>query len=142
MSIDTAINFRIFGYVIFLLAPFFAFFIKGISRKLLSISIKYLLTISVMYLFIVGPLFNLSYQLDSIVIQLDRDGDGFISHHEEATWTVSEVRAHKMWVGDGARNVFGYLISPIFASVYAAIIFIVLYVGYWFVGKIRKRSIA
>lgn len=140
MSIDTAIQLRIIGYVLFLVVPFVFLYLKGFSRKPFHVLVKVVLSVVAMYLAIVVPLGNLNHQLDSIVRSLDRDGDGLISQAEMATWTEQEKRANEMWVGDGARNVFGYLVAPIFATAYTATIFGVFYFGYWLVRKFRNRA--
>ncbi len=93
-----------------------------------------------MFVVIVVPLENLNYQLDLVVHSLDRNGDGSVSPKEEATWTDEEKRANEMWGADGARNVFGYIVFPIFGAIYTAAIFSLLYAGYWLVCKFKNRE--
>ena len=140
MDIDTAIYLRLFGYIGFLITPFVFLFISGVSRRFVAVLIKYALSIIVMYLFIVVPLYNLNYQLDHIVESLDRNQDGWVTPDEKATWTSEEIRARDKWVGDGARNVFGYFVSPIFASIYCAMLFGVFYAVRWCARFYQRRA--
>ena len=140
MTVDTAIKLQLAGYILFMLTPFVSLYIKGVSRKHHSVLLKYLASIFAMYALVSVPLANLNYQLDVVVQSLDRDGNGFFSPEEEEAWTAEEARAYGIYLGDGGRNVFGYLVSPIFASAYTAAIFLMFYGSCWLVGKIKNRA--
>ncbi|ALU42022.1 hypothetical protein AT705_03175 [Pseudoalteromonas rubra] len=139
MSVETAVLLRMVGYLIFLVLPMIMLFIKGFSRKPLPILTKYVLSVVLMYLVIVVPLYNLNSQLDLIVVQLDRDRNGSISLVEESTWTEEEIKARKMRVADGGRNVVGYLLTPYLAAAYSAVVFLFSYLCIWFFRKIKVR---
>lgn len=142
MSVETAVLLRMIGYLFFLVLPMVMLFFKGFSRKPLPILTKYVLSVVLMYLVIVVPLYNLNYQLDLVVAQLDRDGDRFISPSEKATWTEAESRASKMFIADGGRNVVGYLLTPYLAAAYSAVVFLFSYLCIWFFRKIKVRFYA
>lgn len=95
-----------------------------------------------MYLFIAVPVANLNYQLDTLVQALDRNDDGLISPDEEITWSDTAKRADYLWAADGGRNVFGYLLSPIFAAVYTTGIFAVFYLAGGFMRKLKDGPIS
>ena len=67
---------------------------------------------------------------------LDRDGDGFWSPEEEATWTTEERENLETHIGDGGRNVFSAIIFPVFSVVYSVVAAGV----YWGVVTIRQRK--
>ena len=139
-SIETATYLQLIGYLLFIVTPIVFFFSKGLSRKPHFVLMAYLASVLTMYMLIAAPLANLNGQLDLISQSLDRDGDGVFSPEEEASWTDSEKRAYDMHIADGARNVFGYLLSPLFASLYAAVIFSTAHAGRLLVLKTRAKQ--
>ncbi|QPB83324.1 hypothetical protein CWC22_010105 [Pseudoalteromonas rubra] len=139
MSIETAVLLRMIGYVLFLVLPMFVPFFKGLCRKPFKVLTRYTLCVVLMYLALAAPVYNLNYQLDLVVAQMDRDGNGSISPVEEATWTETEIKARKMRVADGGRNVFGYALAPYLALTYSAIVFLMTYLSIWLFGKIKTR---
>ncbi len=142
MSIESATLLIKVGGVPFLVMPIFILFFKGVSLKPLQVLTKYLVCVVFMYLVVAASLYNLNYQLDLIVVQLDRDGDGSISLVEESTWTEEEIKARKMRVADGGRNVVGYLLTPYLAAAYSAVVFLFSYLCIWFFKKIKVRFYA
>lgn len=92
-----------------------------------------------MYLLIIIPLYNLNSVLDEQVLLLDRNADGIVTSDEEKSWTEEDHRVSRMWAADGGRNVFGYLVSPIFATVYTCLIYMVLYVSNWLFHKVKSQ---
>ena len=75
------------------------------------------------------------WRLEKKIAVLDRDGDGFWSPDEEASWTEEERHNMEVYIGDGGRNVFAVIIYPVFSVAYS---FIVVGV-YWFVSVFKKR---
>lgn len=88
---------------------------------------------------IIVPLVNMDYQLPVKYELLDRNEDGRISDSEELTWNNEDKRVNQLFFVDGARNVFGYVVLPIFGFIYSAIIFIALYTGHWLSDRFKHR---
>jgi uncharacterized membrane protein len=57
--------------------------------------------------------------LEQQIASLDRDGDGFWSPDEKATWTAQDLRHMAAYIGDGGRNVFALLVAPALSTVYS-----------------------
>jgi hypothetical protein len=92
-----------------------------------------------MGLTIIVPLIHMDYQLTVKYDALDRNGDGRISEAEELTWSDEDKKVNKLFFVDGARNVFGYVVIPLFGFIYTAIVFLVLYTSNWLFGKFKLR---
>lgn len=75
--------------------------------------------------------------LDYRVSPLDRNGDGFWSDDEEATWSEEDHKNMDLYIGDGGRNVFAVIIFPMFSFAYSFIVSSI----YWFVIYIRSRRL-
>ena len=139
MNIDTVITLRLIGYFAFLVIPIILFFTKGISKRFRLVFSKYLLSVFLMGLTIIAPLIHMDYQLTVKYEALDRNGDGSISAAEELTWSDEDKKVNELFFVDGARNVFGYVVIPLFGFIYTAIVFLVLYTSNWLFGKLKLR---
>ena len=63
-----------------------------------------------------------NWQLAQQIAPLDRDGDGFWSTAEQATWTAQDHKNMAAYIGDGGRNVFAFAIAPAFALMYSGMV--------------------
>lgn len=79
----------------------------------------------------------LSYDwyLEQQITPLDRNGDGFWTNDERATWTDQDRKNMEVYFGDGGRNVFALMIFSVFSIVYSLLIG----AGYWLIVAIRSR---
>lgn len=111
-------------------------FLKKQSTRLLSSIIAFVGSAVLMSAFFIGSVFIDNYLLEKEVEKLDRNGDGFYTASDEATWTTEDYNTMAQFAGDGGRNVFAVYFFPIFSVVYTAIIWIIIYI----IGVIRKNN--
>ncbi len=140
MTLDHALYLRFAGALLALLTPIVIYLLSGRSNRLAGVVSAILVSVAIMYLFIAGPLFVLNFELDQAVTAMDYDRDGIWTPEEKKQWSAEDHRVMQMWVGDGGRNVFGYLLSPIFCLVYSSVLFSVAYAISWILGKLRSHS--
>lgn len=62
------------------------------------------------------------WSLEQQIAPLDRDGDGFWSAAEKATWTEQDHQNMAAYMGDGGRNVFAILVAPVLALIYSIMV--------------------
>jgi len=79
------------------------------------------------------------WYLESKIAPLDRDGDGFWSEGETATWTAEDHKNMEIHFGDGGRNVFVVIIFPFFSLLYSFISTLVYWLCAIFVSM-RKHA--
>ena len=63
--------------------------------------------------------FGYSIYLEILISPLDRNGDGFWSPEDEATWTEQDRKNMDTFFGDGGRNVFAVFIFPIISLLFS-----------------------
>ncbi|WP_339846667.1 hypothetical protein [uncultured Halopseudomonas sp.] len=86
---------------------------------------------------------NLAYNdwvLDQEIAVLDRDGDGFWSEEEEASWTEGEQRLMQSYIGDGGRNGFAVIIFPIFSFFYSTIVATLLWLAFHYIERRKSNA--
>lgn len=77
------------------------------------------------------------WYLEQQIAPLDRNGDGFWTLDEEATWTKEDRRNMDSYFGDGGRNVFAAIIFPAFSATYSLAVVTI----YWlFMAVIQRRG--
>lgn len=57
--------------------------------------------------------------LEQQIALLDRDGDGFWSAADKATWTEQDHQTMAAYIGDGGRNVFVFFVAPVLSLLYS-----------------------
>ncbi len=80
---------------------------------------------------------GIDYHFEQKVAPLDRDGDGFWSDDEEATWTKEEkkhLEQYKRYIGDNGRNVFALVLFSIFSTCFS---FLVVS-GWWLIAYFKQ----
>ena len=57
--------------------------------------------------------------LEQQIALLDRDGDGFWSAADKATWTEQDQQMMAAYIGDGGRKVFVFYVAPVLSLLYS-----------------------
>lgn len=98
----------------------------ALVRKRLSGAAAFLCIVVVsslaIYGLIVAQWWTHNGYLEQQIAPLDRDGDGFWSDAEKATWTEQDHRHMAAYIGDGGRNVFALWVAPVWALLYSTVV--------------------
>ena len=78
-----------------------------------------------------------NWVLESKIATLDRNGDGIFSQQETDTWTEEDHRNMDVYIADGGRNGFVFIMFPIVSLIYSLIIVSLYWLLSWLVQKRR-----
>ncbi len=100
--------------------------ISALVRRYVTGFSAVVLTVGISVVLMTGLILALwwvdNWQLAQQIAPLDRDGDGFWSTAEQATWTAQDHKNMAAYIGDGGRNVFAFAIAPAFALMYSGMV--------------------
>jgi hypothetical protein len=106
---------------------------RGIKGFMLVIAISSVLMSSIA----IAQVVIYNWTLEQKIAPLDRNGDGFWTPDEEATWSERDQKNLSGYMGDGGRNVFAAFVFPIFSILYSFVVTTV----YWGVVAINRKIV-
>lgn len=123
-------------YIPHLLIPIFVSFVirkrlQGVKGFFLVVAISSV----IMSTITIAQVVIYNWNLEQKIAPLDRNGDGFWTPDEEATWTEQDHKNMRAYIGDGGRNVFAVFVFPIFSLLYSFLVVTV----YWGVVAINRK---
>ena len=127
-------------YLLILVVPFMvAYWIRKRAISIRSFSLVVVVSTAIMSGVVIVQWLGYDLYLDSKVASLDRNGDGFWSAEETATWSASDQKYMDAYIGDGGRNVFAVIIFPILSVIYSFLVSLLYFFLAWLVSR-RKSA--
>lgn len=127
---------RIAIFVALLSVPVVVCFgIRKRIRGFKGFALSFVISAALMSGAVLGQWLGYSWYLEYQIAPLDRNGDGFWTPDEEATWTKEDRRNMDSYFGDGGRNVFAAIIFPTFSAAYSLAVVTV----YWLFMAVKQR---
>ncbi|BBM02056.1 hypothetical protein [Microbulbifer sp. GL-2] len=127
-------------YFLLLGVPFVvAYWVRKRAVSLRSFSLVVVVSAAIMSGVVIVQWLGYDIYLGYRVASLDRDGDGFWTAEETATWSASDQKYMDAYIGDGGRNVFAAIIFPILSVIYSLLASLLYFYIAWFISR-RKNA--
>jgi len=125
-------------YIGVLAAPLFiCFAVRKRTKSKIGFTLAVLFSAGLMSAVVLADWVGYDYYLEREIAPLDRDGNGFWTPDEEATWTIQDYKTLEAYIGDGGRNMFAAIIFPMFSVLYSVIVVSL----FWLIaGTMRRRA--